>query len=219
MSPDKETKVEEILKRELHDSGLFKDLPGRIQKTLPEGRPRPVLGPWVYIAMAAAALAFMGATLLLHPSLELFTSHSRLTASIMIANFGAMLIATGFLGWAAETADFEESLVAMAIQSFARHPFLRLGVRIAYGVAVIVALLWVLQPGSALVSAVPALGPSHGQAVGTLGVVFLCGLCLAAMGRLAENAEARLNRARVLRSFALVVIVASCVVHYALLVL
>jgi len=212
-----EHRIDELLTDGLSDPKLTDGLPERIERLLPEGPPRPVLGISAYIAMAAAAVVFMVATVFFNSPLELFRSPSRLTASIMIANFGAMLIATGFLGWVAETADFEDSFVGMAIQSLARHPALRLGVRVAYAAAVVVALVWVLRPGSALVSAVYLLGPSHGHAVGTLGVIILCGLCLAAVSRLADSAEARLQRGRLLRGFALVVIVASCVVHYAIL--
>ena len=210
-------KLDEILGRELADPELAEGLAERVMGRLPEGPPRPVIGWWVYVAMAAAAVIFMGATVLVSSPWELFTSSSRLTVSIMMANFGAMLIAMGFLGWAAETADFEDSLAGLAIQSFARHPFLKLAVKAAYGVAVVLAVAWVLQPGSALYDAVWLLGPEHGQALGTLGVVLLAGLCLAAANRIVENGQVRLHRVRVFRRFAVIVIFASCVVHYALL--
>ena len=182
-------KLDEILGRELADPELAEGLAERVMGRLPEGPPRPVIGWWVYVAMAAAAVIFMGATVLVSSPWELFTSSSRLTVSIMMANFGAMLIAMGFLGWAAETADFEGSLAGLAIQSVARHPFLKLTVKAAYGVAVVLAVAWVL----------------------------LAGLCLAAANRIVENGQVRLHRVRVFRRFAVIVIFASCVVHYALL--
>jgi hypothetical protein len=47
--------------------------------------------------------------------------------------------------------------------------------------------------------------------------VMVCGLCLTVIGRVAVNGQGELDRARMLRAVALVVIVASCIVHYALL--
>jgi hypothetical protein len=211
-----ENGLDELLEGALAEEDLGDGLRDRVARNLPEGAPARVVGSWVYVLVAASAVVFMGVTLALNSPVEMFLNPSRLTVSLMVANFGALLIAIGFLGWAADTADFEDSSLALAIQSAARRPVLRLGVKVAYGAGLFLAVLWVLRPAAAITRGATF---SMRGVVGGLGAIFVIGFAFAALAQVARTDESAFDRARFVRSVAVVVIVASCAVHYALLAL